>query len=359
MTAQKFSTLAVCANISKSKLDELKKEFHTVHYHPDAKIPDEILKDIDIWFTRYLGFPANVKSLEQIPKTRLLQLTSAGANVALTNPVLHEKGAHNQISVCSASGIHTMSIPQYIIAQIVNLYMKHQIQFHLCRTNAHWPTRQDIQQDLPASGTNLSSLPLYGKTAGLLGYGHIARETARLLKAFNVTVIAANSNGSKRVDDGYIIPGTGDIDGSIPSAYYSTNDKASFKEFLSKSDILIASLPSTPQTQWLLKKEHFEHLPKGAVFINVGRGNLAKSEDIIAALDSPYGLEGAALDVTDPEPLPDGHPLFTHPKVIITPHTSGDFVGSFDAGADVLLAQVRRLRAGQPLMNLVDPQKGY
>lgn len=83
------------------------------------------------------------------------------------------------------------------------------------------------------------------------------------------------------------------------------------------------------------------------------------TEEIIAALDAPGGLWGAALDVTDPEPLPVGHPLFTHPAAIVTPHTSGSFEGYFDSGADVLLRQVESLRGGRGPINVVDPDKGY
>lgn len=82
-------------------------------------------------------------------------------------------------------------------------------------------------------------------------------------------------------------------------------------------------------------------------------------EDILAALDAEGGLFGAVLDVTDPEPLPSGHPLFTHPSVIVTPHTSGSFEGYFDSGADVLLAQGDRLKQGLSPINAVDPAKGY
>jgi len=91
----------------------------------------------------------------------------------------------------------------------------------------------------------------------------------------------------------------------------------------------------------------------------VGRGSLIRSDDILAALDAPQGLFGAALDVTDPEPLPAGHALFTHPKCIITPHLSGDTEGEFDIGADILLANVERIREGGKIINLIDVAKGY
>ena len=83
--------------------------------------------------------------------------------------------------------------------------------------------------------------------------------------------------GRAQLTEQYIIPGTGDKEGTIPEQYYSTTDPASFKEFLGRSEILVASLPSTPQTHYMLTREHFAQLPKDAVFINVGRGDLARS----------------------------------------------------------------------------------
>jgi phosphoglycerate dehydrogenase-like enzyme len=82
------------------------------------------------------------------------------------------------------------------------------------------------------------------------------------------------------------------------------------------------------------------------------------TEDLITALDD-HALLGAALDVTDPEPLPKDHHLFSHPRVIITPHVSGDFVGYFDAAADLLVANVENVRKGGKAYNVVDPKKGY
>lgn len=83
------------------------------------------------------------------------------------------------------------------------------------------------------------------------------------------------------------------------------------------------------------------------------------AEDIIAALDDPNGLLGVGHDVTDPEPLPKGHPLLSHPRAVITPHNSSDFEGYFDAGTDMMIASVERVRAGGEPMNVIDPEKGY
>lgn len=355
MSNDPFESVVITVTLSDRKLAEVRRVFKNVFYHPDGKVPEEHLALVDIWYTSWLGLPKDIKTISQIPRTRIVQLSSAGANIFLGTELMKSDQAKKKIAVCSSSGIHTLSIPQYIICNVINLYMKLQIQFHLARTNAEWPSRDQVLQHAGAAGqTHPGNRCLYGKTIGMLGYGHIARETARLFKAFNCNVIAANSKGDKRPEEGFRLPGTGDEDGSIPGQYYSTTDPESFKEFLSHCDVLVASLPSTPQTTYMLTESHLRSLPEGAVFVNIGRGDLIRSEDILAALDAEGGLFGAVLDVTDPEPLPSGHPLFTHPSVIVTPHTSGSFEGYFDSGADVLLAQGDRLKQDLPPINVVD-----
>ncbi|WVQ98431.1 hypothetical protein IAU59_005554 [Kwoniella sp. CBS 9459] len=359
--APSLSHLIITCPLSAAKLAELKPHFKTIHHYPpssDKQVPKELAKEAQVWYSNYIGLPKYLE-FEDLPNLKVVQLTSAGANVALQSPALKSEEARKQIAICSASGIHSLSIPQWILSQTISLYQYLYLQTFNLRTNQKWDrTVPQLPKNPGLAEFGNVGRSLYGKTAGLLGYGHIARETARLLKAFNVTVIAANSNGQKREDDGYIIPGTGDKAGSLPSAYYSTSDPESFKTFLSKSDILIASLPSTPQTTYLLKDEHFAALPKDALFLNVGRGDLVKTEILLNALDNGH-LAGAALDVTDPEPLPDRHPLFTHPKVIVTAHTSSNVSGYFELGADLLLANVQRLREGGKPINKVDPARGY
>ena len=109
---------------------------------------------------------------------------------------------------------------------------------------------------------------------------------------------------------------------SIPSAWYSTTDPESFASFLAKSDVILLSLPSTPATTHILNSTTLAHLKPSAVIVNVGRGNAIDTNALVAALDEGK-LAGAALDVTEPEPLPDGHPLYGRRNVIITPHLSG------------------------------------
>ncbi|RSH95763.1 hypothetical protein EHS25_000855 [Saitozyma podzolica] len=357
-----LDNLVVTRPIPAKSLDQLRNAFKTLHYHPDAVVPRDTCKEADVWFNPYFALPDGI-TLDDVPNTKLIQLDAAGANYAVNQAVFRDPRAKDQFALCTASGIHVYTIPQHVISQVINLYTLHHVQYHLMRTKAVWAERPAILEAAGVGqvdgGSKLGSRSLYGKTAGLLGYGHIGREVARLLRAFNVEVIVANSDGRARIDQGYIVPGTGDKDGVLPSAYYSTNDQASFKEFLTRCDVLIASLPSTPKTRYLLTADHLKLLPDGAVFVNVGRGDLVQSEVLLEALDAPGGLSAMALDVTDPEPLPAAHPLFTHPKVILTPHISGDMEGYVERACDLFIANVEGVRAGKPPMNQVHLNRGY
>jgi len=129
-------------------------------------------------------------------------------------------------------------------------------------------------------------------------------------------------------------------------------------ELLAHSDVVVIALPLTKATHHLFTRDLFRRMRRHAILINVTRGAIIYGEDLLAALDQGL-IGGAGLDVTDPEPLPPGHPLWTHPRVIVTPHTAG---GSPRRAARVIATfcdNLRRLRAGQPLLAVIDKRKGY
>jgi phosphoglycerate dehydrogenase-like enzyme len=130
-----------------------------------------------------------------------------------------------------------------------------------------------------------------------------------------MSVIACSSNGIPSPQRSYRLPGTGDPDSSIPLEWYT--DKASLHAFLRRSDILVLSMPSTAKTAALVDREAIAQLDPSAILINVGRGSAIDQDTLVEALKSGK-LAGAALDVTMPEPLPDGHPLFSLPNAIVT-----------------------------------------
>jgi glyoxylate/hydroxypyruvate reductase A len=140
----------------------------------------------------------------------------------------------------------------------------------------------------------------------------------------------------------------------LPFPVFAGNE--AWKPFLARTDILICVLPLTEATHGLLDAACFAALPPGAFVVNIARGKHVVADDLLAALDSGH-LAHATLDVTDPEPLPGGHPFWRHPKVTLTPHIAS--LTDPRTAAPQVVANIRNRLAGKPLANVVDRANGY
>ena len=225
-----------------------------------------------------------------------------------------------------------------------------------------WSYRQRLM--IPP-GMGLSDVKV-GNTDKLDGTCLLIMTVARVGKAMGMDVIAytATPKDSKesKADHGFVIPGTGDPDGSIPSAWYSGLDKESLHNFLKQDiDVLLISVPLTAETRHLLGREEFDILieTRRTFVSNISRGKILRQDHLIAALKQEGGLRGAALDVTDPEPLPKDSELWDLPNVVLTPHISGLSEAYTDRSFQVLDLNLTRLERGKKLVNVVDRKRGY
>lgn len=180
-----------------------------------------------------------------------------------------------------------------------------------------------------------------GRTMFVAGLGGIGTEVARRAHALGMNVIATRASGTTGPDFVSKVGTGGDL-----------------AKFAAEADIVVGSLPLTPETKGVFNKALFDKMKPGSLFINVGRGESVVQDDLIAALNSGQ-IGGAGLDVTTPEPLPKGHPLWKAKNVIITSHTSSYSEQRADRVWAVTREQLRRYVAGEKMLSVVDAQRGY
>ncbi len=188
---------------------------------------------------------------------------------------------------------------------------------------------------------NYGQVELTGKTALVIGLGGIGTQIAQRARAFGMRVVAVDPKD---------IPITSTVEKIV------TPDR--LRELLPEADVVFMSAPHTPQTEGMMGAAEFGMMKKGSYFVAVSRGKTYDSNALVKALDEKR-LAGAGLDVTNPEPLPKGHPLWKFENVVITPHQAGG--SDLVRGRRIALFRenIQRWVAGRPLLNVVDKQKGY
>ncbi|KAI1326633.1 hypothetical protein F5Y16DRAFT_374117 [Xylariaceae sp. FL0255] len=292
---------------------------------------------------------AVLPTIEQGPKLQLVQLQSAGSEYIVNKPIFKD----TDISFCSANGIAGPPIAEWVICT----YLAHQHSIPHFLDNQH-------ESKWERGLTDLAKKDSVGQRVGILGYGSIGRQVARMAISLGMEVYAYTNRSrptpESRRDHSYVPPGLGDPEGTLPSKWFSGTTEAELDEFLGSGlDLLVNALPLTPQTKGMLGTPQFKLLAQKKAFIsNIGRGRTIVTEDLMAALDEGL-IRGAALDVTDPEPLPSDHPLWQKKNLIITPHISGNSNNYYDRLYEIVKINLERLSKGEELLNKISRKRGY
>lgn len=213
--------------------------------------------------------------------------------------------------------------------------------------------------------TNNAAADRWASNSGVLGYGAIGRQCARVAKSMGMDVYAftrsEKSTPERRKDDSFVVAGTGDADGLLPSKWFHGSTREAVNEFLAQDlDLLVLTLPLTPETRHILSAEQFEILgrTKKAFVANIARGGHIDQDALIEALESGK-IRGAALDVTDPEPLPSDHPLWKAPNIFVTSHVSWKSTKLIPRVLDVVELNLKKLADHEPPINLINRELGY
>lgn len=301
-------------------------------------VPQEVWQETEVLYT---SFAAPLPEPGQVPRLRWVQLYSAGPDQVLAHPLFA-----SGVTFTTTSGIHAVAIAEYVLTMTLAWF--HRLPGLLqWQQRGAWPERSE-------RAALFTGEEIRGKTLGVIGYGSIGRELARLATAFGMRVLAMQ-RGIERRDSGFVLPGLGDPEGRLPARYYPPDG---LYAMLEECDVVVIAAPLTAQTRGLFDDAAFQAMKTGAFLVNIARGDLCDEAALLRALREQR-IAGAALDVFHQEPLPPGHPLWSLPNVFISPHSSGLSALYDERAAAVFLENLRRYLGDEPLLNAVDKAQGY
>jgi phosphoglycerate dehydrogenase-like enzyme len=274
-----------------------------------------------------IGF-CNEELFLNAPQLHWVQVYWAGVDRCVVLPGLHQG---NKL-LTNAQRISSPALAEHAIALMMALVRGLDL-YHGNQLKGSWQRNVGMDRE--------DFMELEGRTVLIVGLGGIGTQTAKRAHGLGMRVIA--TRGSRREGPDYV-------------DYVGLADEAI--TLAAQADVVINTAPLTDRTRGMFNAEFFAAMKPTAYFVSVGRGESTVTDDLIASLETG-AIAGAGLDVTDPEPLPEGNPLWTMPRVIISPHTGGQSDKSRDRLFLLVQENLRRYVAGEPMLSVVDIERGY
>lgn len=292
--------------------------------NPDAGLV-EVVQGAEV----YLGYGIPASILRSCPSLRWVHSAAAGVRGSLT-PEMRA----SPVIFTNSRGIHGPPMGDTALAMI--LYFARGLDFAVtAQAKGEWNPGPFFRADHPL-------VELASSTVGIFGYGGVGQEVGKRVLALGGRVLAYDLRPLA----------------SDPPRLEALHGREGFLRLLSESDFLVLCAPQTPRTEGLFDAEALARLKPGAVLVNLSRGALVDEEALVQALREGR-LRGAALDVFSTEPLPHGHPLWSLPNVLLTPHVSAVSRRFWRRQTDLIVENLRRYLAGEPLLNVVDKVAGF
>jgi phosphoglycerate dehydrogenase-like enzyme len=286
-------------------LGELPPEARVEVYPGDEDLPSDP-GDVEFWVPPFLSDGRSVIGFDRFPNLAVVQLLSAGADVWVGK-------VPDGVLLCDAAGVHTSSTAEWVLTAVLSSVREFP-RFVRAQVEGRWDY----------TGTD----ELAGKRVLVVGAGTIGDGIRRRLEPFDVEVVLAARRAR---------PGVHSVD-ELP-------------KLLPDADVVVMIVPLTPATRGMVDADFLSRMRDGALFVNAARGPVVQTDALVAELAS--GRLRAAVDVTDPEPLPPGHPLWSVPGLLLTPHVAGSVQGLPKRAYALVGQQVGRYAAGEPLVNVV------
>jgi phosphoglycerate dehydrogenase-like enzyme len=300
------------------------------------EIPAELLSRAEVLYTdRVIPTPT------QAPNLKWVQFHFAGIDFALDAPLL----AQPDVQFTTLSGAAAPQVAEYTVMML--LALGHRLPDVIAsQSKAEW-SRNRWERFAPSE--------LRGSTVGILGYGSIGREIARLLHPWGVQLLAVKRDVMNPEDGGYMPAGLGDPSGDYFTRLYPMQ---AIHSMLKLCDYIVICLPLTAHTRGLINAEALAACKPDAKLVHIGRGGVVDQASLLNALQEKK-IAGAALDVFSEEPLPPDSPFWKLQNVIISPHIAGISPFYQDRAVAMFSENLRRYLESAPLLNRFDPVRGY
>lgn len=305
-----------------------------------AREPDDIPQEV--WArTEVLYTDTVLPAPEMVPALRWLQCHWAGLDFAIHAPLASKP----DVMVTTLSGAAAPQMAEYALGMMLALghRLPELVQF---QNRAEWP-REHWDHFRPQE--------LRSSVVGIVGYGSIGREIARLLRAFGAMVLAAKYDVMHPEDHGYTVAGLGDPNGDLFHRLYPYQ---AVRSMLKESDYVVVTAPLTHETNGLIGAAELAAMKSTALLVVMARAGVVDQAALITALQERK-IGGAVIDVFEEEPLPPNSPLWKLPNTILTPHVGGMSVYYNQRAIDLFVENLKRYITGAPLLNRFNPQRGY
>ena len=309
----------------------------TVHPAKNVnEVPDELWARCKVLYTDRI-----IPDPELAPNLKWIQHHYAG----LDPTVGFTPADRPNLTITTLSGAATSQIAEHVLTMLL-AFGRQLPALSANQKRAEWP-KDRWERFMPRE--------LRASTVGIIGYGSIGRQIARLLREFGATVLATKNDAMHPVDSGYTPEGMGDPNGDLVHRLYPAQ---AIKSMLKDCDYIVVTVPLADKTRGLINADVLSVCKSTAYLIDIARGGIVDHTALIKALNEQR-LAGAALDVFPEEPLPKKNPLWEMPNVIITPHIAG-VSAHYDERAMILFAEnLSRYIADLPLYNVFNSKKGY
>lgn len=296
----------------------------------------------DVWAkTNILYTDSVLPNPAQATKINWVQFHTTGIDGVKDHPFLEKPG----LQVTTLSGASAPQMAEFALTLMLAVS-------HNLPALAAYQQKEEWPKD---RWGKLQPVELRGSTVGLVGYGSINRELARLLQPFQVTILAAKRDAKHPQDSDYSLPALGDPDGELFQRLYPAQ---ALKSMLKLCDFIVVAVPLMEKTRRLIGADELSVCKPSAFLIDVSRGGVVDHPALLQALKD-HRLAGAALDVFADEPLPPGAPIWKAPRTIVTPHIGGFSSKYDDRATDLFAENLDNFINERPLFNLFNFHRGY